>query len=228
MYFSLRITPELFIDVPKTSDFPELQILSDKIIVVEEDASHKHYHLSFFLDIPITTLRSKIQKSYKSKPHAYCLKKQKDSETELNKCYRYLYKGQAKGQLPKVHKTFHTEIEILNFHNQYWDIHAALIEEESTTVVEKAWLYFQLNYTKHDLEELTDRQIKSQIQFNRISKNKPPLPAYTLDATVMYILVKRSVYLDSTTTLKETLDRWYHTSLTLDPEDDDYSENISL
>lgn len=204
MYFSLRITPELFIDAFHLEDIvPEAQ----HIIMVEEMASHLHYHILFYTDRPITTIRSRVNK-LRHQPGAYCLKKQKDEIPELNKAYRYLYKGKDSKTEAIIRTSFHSQESIATFHKQYWKIHQELIEENSTTTVEKAWLYFKLNYTKDDLADLSARSIRSQIQYNRIKKNKTPLPSHTLDTYIMYILVKRTEYIEEVP-LKDTIDKWY-------------------
>ncbi len=194
MYHSLRITPTFI------KDFDEIikhirnwyklpENFRTPCIVVKEVEANEHYHILIKTEIPITTIRSKIKKMDTENNKSYCLKKQKEDDANLDKAYRYLYKGKDANTLPDVIHTFHSKKAIQQYHKRYWDIHQEVVENSTMTNIQKAYKYMALTY-QHKLTTLTDAQIAAEITYNKVSKGLPPLPTHTLRSYIQFIRFK--------------------------------------
>lgn len=192
MYHSLRITPH-FIKSPFSIQTSLIEWYKnsklENTIIVEEVESNTHYHIVIKTECPITTIRSRIKKLDYTTNKYYCLKKQKEDEENLDKAYRYLYKGKDAKTLPKVLKTYHTEEEIIDYHKRYWLIHEEIKENECLSNVEKVYKYLSLTYQSSLLTK-TNAEIATEITYNKVSKGQPPLPFHTLQTYIQFVRFK--------------------------------------
>lgn len=186
---SLRFTPKFFIDPEEFKKRPisfiEKLYENNKwnLIIVEEVASNVHYHCLITTTISINTIRSRIKKYISSKSN-YCLKNQKQEEEELEKAYRYVYKGENINQLPKTHQSFHTLEEIKEFHDKYWELNEKL--KDTTTNVEKCYQYLKSTFGDK-LPSMSRPMIATEITLSRMRKQKPPMPRHSLITFLEYI-----------------------------------------
>lgn len=214
MYHSLRITPSFIEGTHNDLPFNLIAQLKNwylepdlkDTIIVEECESNIHYHILIKTEIPITTIRSRIKKNVKCSTNKYyCLKKQKEDISNLDKAYRYLYKGANANTLPNVIKTYHNQEEITDYHKRYWLIHGELIENESLSNVEKAYKYLALTY-QSNLTKLTDAELATEITYNKVSKGQPPLPFHTLTTYIQFIRFKAETEFSGEDLKKSILD----------------------
>jgi len=158
-----------------------------KVIVVEETAANEHYHCLITTTTNITSARSRFKKSYEPDKDNYYLKIQKPEEAELDKAYRYLYKGKDANTLPIIVESFHTESEIAEYHRRYWEIYSKTTD--NTSNVEKCYQYLLATYGDQ-LITMDRPTIATQITLSRFHKQKPPLPRHTLITFLEYIEFK--------------------------------------
>ncbi len=191
MYHSLRITPafingfkDILYHVAKWYNLPK--DFHSFCIIVKEVEANEHYHILIRTEIPITTIRSKIKKLDRENNKSYCLKKQKEDDANLDKAFRYHYKGKDANTLPEIIKTPHTQQEIIDYHKRYWLIHQEVVENSTMTNIQKAYKYMSLTF-QHKLLDLTDAQIAAEITYNKVSKGLPPLPNHTLRSYIQFI-----------------------------------------
>lgn len=208
MYHSLRITPHFIEGSFNLIDNLKIWYKNENLIdtiIVEECESNIHYHILIKTEIPITTIRSRIKKVDNTTNKYYCLKKQKEDISNLDKAYRYLYKGANANTLPNVIKTYHNQEEITDYHKRYWLIHGELIENDSLSNVEKAYKYLALTY-QSNLTKLTDAELATEITFNKVSKGQPPLPFHTLQTYIQFIRFKAETEFSGEDLKKSILD----------------------
>ena len=161
----------------------------ENVIVVEERAANLHYHCLITSTIPLQTIRSRFIVGFKPHKDNYYLKKQKDSEEELQKAYRYHYKGENSMTMPIINQSFHTEEEIKKFHDEYWEIYEKL--KDHTTNVEKCYQYLKATYGQK-LLTMKPATIATEITISRMSKQKAPMPRHSLNTFIEYIQFRAS------------------------------------
>jgi len=231
-YYSLRITPAFIEEPQEIISYVNMITKKDyqDLIIVSEEASHQHYHILFRTTIHINTLRNRIKNKTGDiiSKEFYCLKKQLNSIDELRKAWRYLYKGKSKADLPQVIQTFHTPDIVKEYHEQYWEIHQQLLETDSNSTVEKAWLYYKTTFTPTERNKHSVGHIAAHLQYNRIRAMRPPYPKYTLNTYIEYIQVKN--YEDRGYNLQQILMTQYidhEVNIEIDTETLELSENKS-
>jgi hypothetical protein len=194
-YYSLRITPDYIEEPQEIISYVKLitKGSAQDLIIVEEEASHKHYHILFRTHIHVNTLRNRIKNKTGDvlSKDFYCLKKQISTDDELRKAWRYLYKGKSKSELPIIIESHHSIPISTEYHEQYWEIHQQLLETDSNSTVEKAWLYYKATFPIQQRKKNTFGHIAAHLQYNRIKTQRPPYPNYTLQTYIEYILVKQ-------------------------------------
>lgn len=187
MIHSFRYTPK-FLNNPTIAPRALLYELyhhnQENLIVVKEIASNEHYHCLITTTIPIQTIRSRLKVKYEPHKDNYYLKKQKPEEEELEKAYRYLYKGENSMTLPVVPISFHTKEQIEEYHKQYWEIFEKL--KDTTTNVEKCYQYLKSTF-QDQLPSMSRPMLATEITLSRMRKQKPPMPRHSLITFLEYI-----------------------------------------
>lgn len=184
---SFRFTPKFINDFDATPEEILQQLYGENqenVIVVEETAANTHYHILLTTTINIGTIRSRFRKAYEPEKDNYYLKLQKESEEELNKAYRYLYKGENSKTLPIIVQTYHTEEEIKAYHQLYWEIYEKITD--TTSNVEKCYQYLKATFGEK-LITMTRPMIATEITLSRMNKQKPPMPRHSLITFLEYI-----------------------------------------